>query len=346
VRSKLKIAELAPIAAPVAPESGRSIEELVYLMTEELVRRGHDVTLFATGNSRTSATLHAIYEGGYEECDELWNWRFHEYMHAAEAFLQAREFDVIHSHNYEFSLPFSRLVVTPVVHTYHVMADPDIAQACDRVPNVHLVAISEYQASFTPLVKTAAVIHHGIDIDDLPFNPCPDDYLLYLGTVTPDKGPLQAIAVARKAGMRLILAGPYDSSFFPAFEGCLADDRVQYVGAVGAQERNRLLANAAALVYPLMAGEPFGLVLIEAMGCGTPVVALRRGAVPEIVDAGVTGYIADDLDGLVSCIPLALQLDRQTIRQVAAARFSYRLMVDAYERLFTSLAQPRGIRTP
>jgi glycosyltransferase involved in cell wall biosynthesis len=345
----LRIAQIAPIAAPVGPESTRSIEQLVYLLTEELVRRGHEVTLFATGDSQTSATLRATYARGYEDDGGLWNWELHEVLHAASAFEEAGRFDVLHSHAYHYALPFGRLVTTPAVHSYHVLPDDDVAAAYARRPEARVVAISHYQRRFFK-AGHVPVVHHGIDTGAFSFNPARGDYLLFLGQITSDKGPDKALRLARQAGLRLVLAGPYgseDEEYFrteiaPALDG----RRAEYVGPVSVPERNRLLAGAAALLYPLASPEPFGLVMIEAMACGTPVAALGLGAVPEVVENGVTGYHAADEKALAARLPAVLALDRAGVRRAAVARFDYRRMVDDYLAIYQRLAEgpPPAVR--
>ena len=338
---RLRIAQLAPMATAVAPHSTGSIEQLVWLLTEELVRRGHEVTLGATGDSETSAALHARYPRGYEDDPELWNWQFHEAMHAASVFERADDFDVIHSHNYHYALPFTRLTRTPVLHNYHVLPDPDVLRAYERCPQACIVALSHYQRSLYREIPNVAVVHHGIDTGAFPFNPRPRDYLLFLGRLHPDKGVVEAIRLASQADMHLVLAGPVneEQDYFERQVAPLLDGRrVQHVGPVGVAERNRLLAGAAALLYPIRAPEPFGLVLIEAMACGTPVLASALGAVPEIVEEGVTGYSAPDLESLARHIPDVLALDRARVRREAVARFDYRRMVDGYEAVYERLA--------
>jgi glycosyltransferase involved in cell wall biosynthesis len=318
------------------------------MLTEELVRRGVDVTLFAPGSSETSARLRAAYPQGYEEDDDLWNWEFHETMHVASAFEQAHAFDVIHSHNYHYALPFTRMVRTPVVHSYHILPDDDIVRAYARYPEAHLVAISDYQRQVFRANADVAVVHHGIDMAAFPFNPDPEDCLLFLGRIIEGKGAPQAIGLARQAGRRLIIAGPREENDHGYFETAVAPllegPDVQYVGPVSLKERNRLLAGASALLYPIDSPEPFGLVLIEAMACGTPVVATGLGAVPELVENGVTGYYAETLDQLPGCLDAALALDRGRIRDEAVARFDYRRMVDDYMTIYHRLAQPRRMR--
>jgi glycosyltransferase involved in cell wall biosynthesis len=340
---RLRIAQVAPLAWAVEPGSTQSIEQLVSLLTEELVRRGHRVTLFAAGNSRTAAELHAVYPRGYCEDASLFSWQLHEYLHIAAAFERAADFDVIHSHAYAHALPFTGLVSTPVAHTYHVLPDRDIVGAFARCPEAHLVAASDFHRGLFHGSADVAVVPHGIDTAAFPFGERPGDYLFFLGRLIPDKGAVEAVRLARRVGMRLVLAGPStDEDYFRTQVAPLIDGRdVQYVGPVGAARRNELLAGAAALVYPLLYPEPFGLVLVEAMACGTPVLAPAVGAVPEIVEPGVTGYLAPDVESLAAGLPAVLALDRARVRRAAAERFDYRRMVDGYEAVYRRLAARR-----
>jgi glycosyltransferase involved in cell wall biosynthesis len=338
----LRIAQIAPMSIAVGPDSAGSIEQIVYLLTEELSRRGHDVTLFATGDSVTSAHLEAIYPRGAESDDELWEWDFHESMHTAAAFEQAESFDLIHSHDYHYALPFTRLVTTPVLHTYHILPAPDVVRAYARYPEARVMAISRYQRNTFAGLKSVPVIYHGIDTERFRFNPEPEDYLLYLGRIVPEKGPVEAIQIARLAGVRLVMAGPAQCDYFETVIRPQVDGRiVEYVGGVGVQERDRLLAGAAALLYPVLQPESFGMVMIEAMACGTPVAALDRGPVSEIVAEGVTGFAAAAAESLTALIPATLALDRSRVREEAVRRFDYRRMVDEYETLYRSLVRPR-----
>jgi glycosyltransferase involved in cell wall biosynthesis len=342
---RLRIAQVAPIATPITADSTGSIEQLVWLLTEELVHRGYTVTLFATGDSQTSADLHAVYARGYEADDALWNWEFHETMNVAAAFEQARRFDVIHSHVYHYALPFTRLVRTPAVHSYHILPDDDVVDAYARYPEAHLVAISDYQRCVFRGNTDVAVVHHGIDIGAFPFHSEPGDYLLFLGRIIPGKGLAEAIHVAREVDMRLVIAGPReddDQGYFDAEVAPLLNGNVTYLGPVNRERRNPLLAGAAALVYPITTPEPFGLVLVEAMACGTPVVATGLGAVPELVEQGVTGCYTSDAGRLAECATAALRLDRARVREAAVGRFDFRRMVDGYEAVYQQLAAARG----
>jgi glycosyltransferase involved in cell wall biosynthesis len=340
---KLRIAELAPDAMPDRPGEGDSIEQLVSLLTEELVRRGHDVTLFAVGGSVTTAELRSCYAQGYREREEIWDWRVPETLNAAWAFEHASDFDVMHSHSYHFALPFSRFVSTPVVHTYHVQLGPEVLEGFKRYPEAHLVAISNFQRGELDGLDDVPVIHNGIDADAFPFSPKRGEYLAYLGRMIPSKGAAEAVRVARELEMPLIMAGPSTDWFERDVRPTIDDRLVRYEGTVDAAGRNELLAGAAALLYPITYPEPFGLVMVEAMACGTPVAAFGVGAVPEVVEQGVGGCWVSPGEGLAEAVQGAVQLDRGRVRQAAVERFDYRRMVDAYERLYRRLAQPGDV---
>jgi glycosyltransferase involved in cell wall biosynthesis len=338
---KMKIAELAPVAMPVRPGEGDSIEQLVSLLTEELVRRGHAVTLFAVGGSVTTAELRSCYERGYRDRDEIWDWRVPETLNAAWAFEQAGEFDVVHSHTYHFALPFTRFVPTPVVHTYHVQLGPEVLEGFRRYPEAQLVAISDFQRRELEGFDGVPVIHNGIDVDAFPFG-AEGEYLAFLGRMIPSKGAAEAVRVARELDMPLVMAGPstewFEAEVRPAVDG----DLIRYVGPIDPAGRNELLAGAAALLFPITYPEPFGLVMVEAMACGTPIAAFGVGAVPEIVEQGVGGFWVAPGERLDDAVQSAVQLDRRQVRQSAVERFDFRRMVDAYERLYRRVAGHEG----
>jgi len=337
-RRPLRIAQLAPVAAAVRPGTGDSIEQLVGLLCDELVRRGHDVTLYATGDSVTTARLHALRPRGYDDDDDAWDWQFSESAHAAEAFAHAAEHDVIHAHDLHFALPFAALVDVPVVETQHVESSPEVRAAQRRCPNVHLAAASEHQRSLLGDGVDVTVVAHGVDVDAFTFSARPGDYLLFLGRLLHDKGPLDAIRVATDADMPIVLAGPLVEGQELDLDAMLDGDRIRHVGPVDHATRDELLAGAAALVLPMTYPEPFGLVMIEAMACGTPVLATALGAAPEIVQEGLTGFTAPTWEGLAELVPAALALDRRAIRARARERFDVRRMTDDYEALYYRVA--------
>jgi len=337
-RRPLRIAQIAPVAGPVCAGAGDSIEQLVGLLCDELVRRGHDVTLYATGDSVTSARLRWSRPCGYDFDDEAWDWQFSETMHAACAFAHADEHDVIHAHDLHFAVPFTGLVGVPVVGTQHVEASPEVLQAQRQLTNMHLAAISEHQRGCLGPGLDVTVVPNGIDVTAFPFSAEPGEYLLFLGRMLPDKGPLDAVAIAQAAGMPIVLAGPLVDGEDAGLDAVVDGGRVRHVGAVDHRTRNALLAGAGALLFPITYPEPFGLVMIEAMACGTPVLATALGAVPDVVEEGLTGFTAPTWEGLAARVPAALALDRAAIRARAQECFDVQRMVDAYEALYYRVA--------
>jgi glycosyltransferase involved in cell wall biosynthesis len=339
-RRELRIAQVAPVAAPVRPGEGDSVEQLVGLLAQGLTARGHDVTLYATADSQTSGRLRAHRARGYDEEEEaLWDWYRAESFNAALAFEHASEHDVIHAHDSHFALPFAPLVNTPFVDTPHTEIPPEVIAEYERRPEVHVVAVSEHQQRALGDRPNVTVIPHGIDFNAFPFRGQAEGYLLFLGRMLADKGPAQAIRIAEEAAMPLVLAGPAEDGYDVRDQCALDGERIRWVGRVGPEERNRLLAGAVALLFPLVYPEPFGLVLIEAMACGTPVLATKLGAAPEIVELGVTGFTASSWRGLAECVPAAAALDRATVRRVARRRFDIELMIDRHEALYRQIAE-------
>ncbi|MEQ1575397.1 MAG: glycosyltransferase family 4 protein [Vicinamibacterales bacterium] len=341
VPSPLRIAQVGPVATSIPPRGSSSVELLTSLLTEGLVSRGHEVTLFATGTSRTSAALHATFARGYAEDAELWPWDLCEMLNLAAAVERAAEFDVIHyqAMYYPMSIAFTRLSPTPLVQTLHHAPGRSEVELWSRYPEAPFVAISREQATQLSGLNIVGTVHHGIDIGAFAFRREPDDYLMFLGRFTEGKGVLDAIEIAGRAGMRLILAAPENEYYRAVVAPCVDGSRVVYVGEVDATAKVALLGGARALIYPVRSAEPFGLVLAEAMACGTPVAAFNRGAVGELVDEGITGMVFESLDALVAGLPKVLALDRSLVRTRAAERFTIDRMVDAYVDVYRTLLQ-------
>lgn len=337
--SRLRIAHVGPVAMAIPPRGSGSVELMTSLLTEGLVRRGVDVTLFATGNSTTSARLHATFENGYCENPDMWPWELYEMLNLAAAVERAREFDIIHyqAAYYPMSLAFARLSPTPVVQTLHHAPSPGEVALWSRYPEIPFIAISREQARLLNGVTIGGIVLHGLDTEAFAFQAEPEDYVLFLGRFTAGKGVLQAIDVARRAGLRLLLAAPEDDYYRSTIAPHVDGTRVVYVGEVGHEDKVRLLGGARCLLYPIQAGEPFGLVLAEAMACGTPVAALDRGAVREVVDEGVTGLVFPDEDAMVAGLPRVFALDRSQVRRQAVARFGIERMVDEHIRVYESV---------
>ena len=337
----MRIALVAPVAQRVPPIRAGSIETVTALLADGLVARGHAVTLFATGTSATKATLHAIFAQGYNEDVALWPWELCELFNLAAAVERAECFDVIHyqAEYSPLSLAYDRISPTPVLQTLHHTPSAQEVALWTRYPDAPFVAVSAAQTGQLPGLNVVATIHHALDLATFDFRAEAGDYLLFLGRFTEGKGVLQAIDVAQRTGYRLILAAP-ENEYYRDVVAPLVDQRlIVYAGEVDHRDKVKLLGGARALVYPIQSPEPFGLVLTEAMACGTPVVALDCGAVREIVDDGVTGGVFESVDALVASLPSVLTLDRARIRARAAERFGVDRMVNAYVDVYRQLAQ-------
>lgn len=329
---------LASIAHRTPPRSYGPWEQVASTLTEGLVARGHDVTLFATADSLTRARLHAEAPAGYEE-DPSIDVKVCESLHIAAVFEQAAEFDVI-SNQFDFlPLSYSRLVDTPVVTTIHGFSSERILPVYRAYDDIaHYVSISD--ANRHPDLTYDATIHHGLDLTQ--FTPGPGDggYLLFLGRIHPDKGAHVAVEVARRSGLPLVIAGVvHDEAYFRTLVEPFVDgSRVRFVGSVGPAERDRLLGGAVALLHLIDFEEPFGLSVVEALAAGTPVVATPRGSLPELIRDGVTGFLVAGADQAVAAVGRLPSIDRHECRGEAESRFSAARMVADYERLFRAVA--------
>ncbi len=260
-------------------------------------------------------------------------------MNLARAVELSGEFDVIHTHAYLWGMPLQPLSRAPLVHTMHIVPDDDHAQLWRMTGAACVTAISRHQWSAFPDLHPAAVIPHGLDVSRFPFSAQPGDYVCYLGRFTSGKGPRQAIHAAREAGVKIILAGPENAYFHEHVKPLIDGTTAEFVGPVNPEERNRLLRGARALVYPIQFPETFGLVLVEAMLCGTPVAAMRLGAVPEIIEDGVNGVTAERQEDMATAIQKCFPLDRARVRQVAEQRFAVDRMARAYAAVYEAAAR-------
>ncbi|WP_174292503.1 glycosyltransferase family 4 protein [Sphingomonas bacterium] len=330
----MKIAMLAPIAWRTPPRHYGPWELVTSLLTEALVTRGVDVTLFATQDSVTTATLAGVVPAPYEE-DPSIDAKVWEYRHLSHLFARAGEFDLIHNQADFPAHAFAPLIDTPMVTTIHGFSSDRIMPMYRPFEDrVHYVAISD--ADRAPGLKYAATIHHGIRLGEFPFDADGSDDLLFFGRMHPDKGAAEAIAVARASGRRLAMYGiVQDQGYFerdvaPHVDGT----RIRYDGPVGGAERLRALGQAKALLHLINFDEPFGLSVIEAMACGTPVIAINRGAMPELIEDGVTGFLVDSVEAAVAAVGRLDTIDRAACRARVAERFTVEAMADRYIELY------------
>ena len=332
----LRIAHVAPVATTIPPPKSGSVETMTSLLTEGLVARGHDVTLFATGDSTTSARLHAVYPHGYWHDNTMWPWELYEMLSVAAAVERASDFDIIHyeAAYYPISLAFTRLSPTPIVQTLHHAPNAAEVKLWSRYPEAPFVAISKEQERLLSGLNIVGTVLHGIDTSAFDLSVTPDDYLLFLGRFTDGKGVLQAIEIAKRVGMRLVMAAAEDAYYREKVAPHVDGRLIVYHGEADHPAKVKLYGGARALLYPIQAAEPFGLVLAEAMACGTPVAALDRGAVREVVDDGITGIVFDNLEQMANGLPAVFDLDRRRVREQAVARFGVDRMVREYDAVY------------
>ncbi len=337
--SQLKVAMLAPISWRVPPRHYGPWEQFVSLLTEGLVGRGVDVTLFATADSMTRARLVGTSPTGYSEDPEL-DPKVWESLHISAVFERAEEFDVIHNSFDFLPLTYSGLVDTPVVTTIHGFSSERIVPVYEKYNDRgYYVAISD--ANRHEKLDYVATIHHGIDMQAFPVRSRPGDYLLFFGRIHPDKGTVEAIEVARRAGMPLIIAGiVQDDVYFDRFVRPRVDgDRVTYIGPVGPDQRAQVLGGALALLHLIDFEEPFGFSVVEAMACGTPVIAHPRGSLPELVSERENGFLVGSVDEAVLAVHASSSVDRLSVRRSVEHRFDASRMVDEYISVYHQVVE-------
>ncbi len=335
--ASLRVAVLAPISWRVPPRHYGPWEQFASLLTEGLVQRGIDVTLFATADSVTHARLVGSAATGYSEDPEL-DPKVWESLHIASAFERADDFDLIHNGFDFLPLTYSRLVKTPVLTTIHGFSSERIVEVYERY-NADGWYVSISEADRHERLDYVATIHHGVDMGAFELQAAPGEYLLFFGRIHPDKGTARAIEVAQRAGLPLVIAGIiqdreyYEHAVAPHVDG----RQVSFIGPVGSDRRSELLGGARALLHLIDFDEPFGFSVVESMACGTPVIASPRGSMLEVIEQGVGGFLAASTDEAVTLVEAVGELDRRAVRASVADRFSVDRMVDAYLELYRSI---------
>src|SRR5215472_4053589 len=335
----MRIAQVAPLHESVPPKHYGGTERIVSYLTEELVRAGHEVTLFASGDSVTRARLIASCERSLRKNERCKDPVAREVLLVDHVIEHVNEFDLIHFHTGYLHFPVCRYLPVPHLTTLHGRLDiPDLVPVFDRFRNEPLISISDAQRQPLPWANWQTTIYHGLPNDLFAFQPNQGDYLAFLGRISPEKRVDRAIEIAKRASMPLKIAAKVDRVdrryFKRDIEPLVNQSHVQWVGEISDRQKNDFLGNAYALLFPIDWPEPFGLVMIEAMACGTPVVAYGRGSVPEVLDHGQTGFIANNLDDAAEAIRRVPELDREGCREIFEKRFTAIRMANDYIELY------------
>ncbi len=342
----MKIAQVAPLIEAVPPKLYGGTERVVAYLTDALVELGHDVTLFASGDSRTNAKLVSVWSRALRLDPEVTDYFAPLFMQLEAVARRAHEFDIIHCHLDYFAYPMLRLLGVPCLTTLHGRLDlPELKPLYKVFADIPVVSISNAQREPLPEAHYLATVHHGLPQHSL--RKCEGgEYLAFLGRISPEKAPDAAIRIASQAGMKLKIAAKVDRAdreyFTTSIEPLLANADVEFVGEIGEHQKSEFLGNAAALLFPIAWREPFGLVMIEAMACGTPVIAFRNGSVPEVLQHGVTGYIVDSEEEAVKALARLSLFDRDRIRAEFDRRFTSRHMAQNYLKLYSRLQHARA----
>ena len=345
----MRVLQLAPLWETVPPPRYGGTEAVVSVLCEELVRQGHEVTLCASGDSVSSAELSSVYPRSLRTADDLQDRQPYDWMHIALSLRAADGFDIIHNHAGELAMAMSPLVDVPMLSTTHCLITPDTQFVWDRYGGWYN-SISHAGRRAMPPVRGGTycgVVYNGIDVESFPYEERKEDYLLFLGRVAPEKGTHLAIDVARRLGKRLIIAAKVDRAdrqyFHDVVEPLIDGDLIQFVGEADTLLKRKLYARACCLLLPICWEEPFGLVMAEAMACGTPVIAFARGAATELVVDGETGFLVHDMDGMVRAVHRVDRIDPQRCRRHVEENFSAQRMTEGYLALYERILEEAAI---
>lgn len=343
----MRIAQVAPLWERVPPPAYGGIELVVGLLCDELVRRGHEVTLFASGDSITLAKLESVHPQALRLDNTVKEYGIYEMLQLSRVYERAGDFDIIHSHMGCSALPYANLVKTPTVHTLHGIFTPDNEKLYSYARRQPYVSISHAQREPRLNLNCVATVYNGIDPSTYEFHEKPQDppYLAFLGRLSPEKGPHLAIEIAKRSGWHLKIAGkvdPVDRDFFEAqIKPHIDGKQIEYLGEANHAQKSVLMGNAVATLFPITWREPFGLVMVESMVAGTPVIAMKLGSTPEIIADGKTGFLCESVEECVAAIDKAAQLNRHACRDYVANKFSAQRMTDGYEAVYRQILEER-----
>lgn len=343
----MKIAQVAPLGERVPPKMYGGTERVVYALTEELVKRGHHVTLFATGDSLTSAELISVYPKALREggISDPYGPDYYNMLNVGLAYKMQGEFDIIHDHNPYLSLPTAILATTPVVQTLHGainIHNRKLLTMLNNTKNPSFVTVSKSQAHPLPNLNYAGNVYHGLEMQNYPFSKDNEGYLLYVGRISEQKGVHHAIETAEILNMRLIIAAkidPADKPYFEEFIKPRLSNQIRWIGEVDQEARNALMSRAYAFLHPVKWREPFGLAIIESMACGCPVIGFNRGSIPEIIKHEKTGFIVEDTAEMIEYVGKIDKISRIYTRNYALKYFSAQRMTTEYERIYAALVE-------
>jgi glycosyltransferase involved in cell wall biosynthesis len=338
----MRIAQLAPLYEPVPPRYYGGTERVVAVLTEQLVANGHDVVLFASGDSATSAELVPCSTRALRQDARIDDPMAHHIVQLGKLVERASEFDIIHNHIDYLAFPLARALQLPMITTVHGRLDlPDLRPLFSEYPEIRLVSISGAQRRPLPHAGWLATVHNGIDLHHFTCKERSGSYLAFLGRSSPEKGLPNAIEIARAVDMPLRIAAKVDAVdkayFNETIKPMLRDPRVEYIGEIDETQKSEFLGNAYAYLFPIAWPEPFGITMVEAMACGTPVVAMARGSVPEVIAHGRTGFICQSLGEMVNAVRHAGRLSRRACRAHVEHRFSAEAMASSYETVYRSV---------
>lgn len=339
----MRIAQISPLWERVPPFRYGGTELIVKLVTDELVRRGHEVTLFASGDSITTANLRSVHPQALRLDAKIKEPSIYEQMMLAEVYQQADHFDIIHSHVGYHALSYCSFVKTPTVHTMHGIFTPDNEKIFQKFSCQPFISISEAQREPRLGLNYIHTVYNGIDTAVYRFYPeaTQPTYLAFVGRISPEKGPVEAIKVARAVGLPLKMAGKIDvvdkDFYHEQVEPLIDGEQIQYLGEISHEDKVKLLGGATITLFPINWREPFGLVMIESMATGTPVIAMGLGSVPEVIAHGKTGFVCNSVEKMIEVLPDAMKIDRHTCREYVVSRFSVESMTDEYEKAYAML---------